>query len=225
VITDNRLEASGDSRESSLLTGNPSFYSGDFVSPEQIIPPEGIVDQEGNWIPWEACITMNEHWGYCAADHQWKPSTLIVRKLAECVSKGGNLLLNVGPDAKGRIPEASLKILSEVGAWMGDNGEGIYGCGPAGLPKPEWGYYTSRGHHLYAHIFEDSIGPIALDVPPSNVGTIRLLSDGSEIKPIANWATSTWPDMTFVNFGAQELATVPLPDPRDTVIEITRTTA
>lgn len=221
VITDNRLEASGDSSESSLLSGNPSFFSGDFVSPEQIIPPEGIVDINGDWIPWEACITMNEHWGYCVNDPHWKSSKLLIRKLVECVSKGGNLLLNVGPDAEGRIPDPSLNILEELGAWMKKNSRSIYHCGPAGLPKPEWGYYTSNGDRLYAHIFEDNIGPIALEVKPETVEKIRLLADGSEVKPIANWATSTWPGMLFVNFGVEELSTVPLPDETDTVIELT----
>ena len=220
VITDNRLEASGDSRESSLLSGNPSFYSGDFVSPEQIIPPEGILDANGDWLPWEACVTMNNHWGYCSTDRDWKSAKLIIRKLVECASKGGNLLLNVGPDAEGRIPGASLEILAEVGRWMKKNGRGIYSCGPAGLEKPEWGYYTRNGNRLFAHILEGNIGPIALSVRPDSVRKIRLVADGSETKPVANWATSTWPDKLFVNFSADQLSTVPLPDEIDTVIEL-----
>ena len=58
---------------------------------------------------------------------------MLIKKLVECVSKGGNLLLNVGPDAKGNIPPQSLEILGEIGAWMKRNGESIYGCGKAGM--------------------------------------------------------------------------------------------
>lgn len=100
VIIDNRLEASGEN-SGSIRTKNPSFFAGDFASPEQIIPPEGIVDEDGNSIPWEACITMNNHWGYSSTDKNFKSAKMIIRKLVECVSKNGNLLLNVGPNAKG----------------------------------------------------------------------------------------------------------------------------
>ncbi len=92
---------------------NPSVYSGDFVSPEQIIPPQGLKDESGRDLVWEACITMNDNWGYCAKDKNFKPASMIIKKLVECVSKNGNMLLNVGPDAKGNIPEESLKILEE----------------------------------------------------------------------------------------------------------------
>ena len=117
VIIDNRLEASGEGR-GSLYECDPTPYHGDFVSPEQIIPPEGICDKEGNPMVWEACFTMNNNWGYCANDHYYKPASMLIKKLVECVSKGGNLILNVGPDAKGNIPDASQKILSEIGTWM-----------------------------------------------------------------------------------------------------------
>jgi alpha-L-fucosidase len=66
-------------------------------------------------VPWEACITLNNHWGYCASDRHWKSADLVVRMLVECVSKNGNLLLNVGPDARGRILPASAEILEKAG--------------------------------------------------------------------------------------------------------------
>ena len=91
VIIDNRLEASGQGY-GSLATGNPTPYHGDFVSPEQIIPPHGIRDVNGDPLNWEACITMNNNWGYCARDKFFKPSSMIIKKLVECVSKGGNML-------------------------------------------------------------------------------------------------------------------------------------
>ena len=58
---------------------------------------------------------MNDNWGYCAKDKNFKPAATIIKKLVECVSKNGNMLLNVGPDAKGNIPEESYQILKEIG--------------------------------------------------------------------------------------------------------------
>lgn len=128
VIIDNRLEGAGDNH-GSITTEKPLIYSGDFASPEQIIPPKGVCDDKGEPIPWELCATMNNHWGYCNFDHQYKTPQMLVRKLVECASKGGNMILNVGPDARGNIPEESVQILTEVGKWMKKNGESIYGCG------------------------------------------------------------------------------------------------
>ena len=92
VIIDNRLEGAGDNH-GSIATEHPLIYSGDFASPEQIIPPKGVCDVNGEPIPWELCATMNNHWGYCNFDHQYKTPEMLVRKLVECVSKGGNMIL------------------------------------------------------------------------------------------------------------------------------------
>ncbi len=68
---------------------------------------------------WEACFTMNNNWGYCANDHYYKPASMLIKKLVECVSKGGNMILNVGPDAKGKFPKESSAILAESDAgWI-----------------------------------------------------------------------------------------------------------
>lgn len=216
VIIDNRLEVSGEGF-GSLLSGNPSEYSGDFVSPEQIIPPEGILDVNGNPVAWESCITMNNHWGYCAADKNFKPAEMMIKKLVECVSKNGNLLLNVGPDARGRIPDESLEILSKIGEWMHCNSDSIYGCGKSELAKPDYGRITAKSGRLYYHVMEPLVGYIPLvGVRAEQVAGIRLLRDGSELQIQKNWITGNYPNITFVTFGASPL----LPDPVDTVIEV-----
>ncbi len=87
VLIDNRLEVSGEGF-GSLITEHPNEYCGDFVSPEQIIPPHGVVDYKGDPVPWEACITMNNNWCFHATDRFYKPAPMLVRKLVECVSKG-----------------------------------------------------------------------------------------------------------------------------------------
>lgn len=199
IITDNRLEVSGEGF-GSLATGSPTAYSGDFVSPECIIPPQGIVNDAGEPIPWEACVTLNDHWGYTAADNNFKDRDIVVRKLLECVSKGGNLLLNVGPDAYGRIPRESREILSGVGEWMRDNGEAVYGGGQSGFPKPEWGRYIGHGDSVYACIYDLPVGPLTLPgIPAERIDYVRLLPGGSELKLFSDWRTSNYGGMAYVN--------------------------
>ena len=219
LIVDNRLEASGE-HGGSIYTSNPSSYAGDFASPEQIIPPQGLTDDEGLSIPWEACITLNNNWGYAAHDHMYKSATTVIRKLVECVSKNGNLLLNVGPNALGEIPQASLDILAEVGAWMAANSASIYGCAQADWPKPEWGRYTQKGNKLYAHLFEESVGPINLSGLAGKVKRARLLADGSEVFITRPWNAVQFPHDAFVSLAMPAHASYPLPDRRDTVIEL-----
>lgn len=216
VLIDNRLEVSGEGF-GSLLSEEPSEYSGDFVSPEQIIPPHGILDSQGREVVWEACITMNNNWGYCAQDKFFKSSEMMIKKLVECVSKGGNLLLNVGPDAKGNIPQESLDILKGIGRWMKDNSKSIYGCGTSKLDKPEYGRITQNGNLIYFHVTEPQIGFVPLmGIQADQVKKIRLLKDGSEMQIIRNWMTGNYPDVVFVSFGPNPA----LPDPVDTVIEV-----
>lgn len=219
IIIDNRLDGSGDG-SGSTKSSTPSIYSGDFASPEQIIPPEGVIDESGNSIPWEACVTMNETWGYNSMDKMYKSPKLIIRKLVECVSKNGNLLLNIGPNAKGEIPIQSMDILSEIGKWMKQNGCGIYNCGKAQFTKPEWGYYTQHGNLLYAHIFDGNIGALPLANLKGKAKKARLISDNSEIKFIDAWNTKSFINDLFINFGPSETGTYPLPDEIDTVVEV-----
>lgn len=216
VIIDNRLEVSGEGF-GSLVTDSPSEFSGDFVSPEQIIPPYGIVDEKGRPVVWEACITMNNHWGHCATDKHFKRSDMLIKKLVECVSKGGNLLVNVGPDARGNIPEESLDILAGIGKWMKKNSASIYGCGTADIPKPEYGRITRSGKKLYYHVSEPLIGFVPLTgISADQVKKIRLLATGTELKIERNWVTNNYADVVFVCLGESP----DLPDPVDTVIEV-----
>ena len=161
-----------------------------------------------------ACVTLNHHWGYCAADHDYKRPANVVRALVECVSKNGNLILNVGPDARGNIPAESVEILKQVGKWMRLNGASIYGCGAAGPEKPEWGRYTCKGKHLYAHILERGIGPVSLEGLQGKVKSVRMLRDGSEINISRPWNAANDRDL-YLN-----LPSAQLPDARDTVADI-----
>ena len=222
VIVDNRIEVSGEGF-GSLAECNPTPYHGDFVTPERIIPPAGLKDVEGNPLAWEACITMNDNWGYCATDTNYKPSDLLIHKLVECVSKGGNLILNVGPDACGRFPAQSLKILDEIGDWMSRNAASIYGCGTvAGGPidpdKPDYGRITRDGNTYYFHLYENALGPVPLmGVPKDRIASIRRLFDGTEVPLSTSWTHSDYPDIAFADLGPSPY----LPDPVDTVLVVT----
>ena len=126
-----------------ILINNRSRTDEDFGTPEQ------HVKAEDPGRDWEACITLNENWGYHRGDQNWKSPRQVIMTLADCAKGGGNLLLNVGPDGDGVIPVDSQRILHEVGAWLQRNGEAIYGTDRANVGWNNWGKYTVKGNTLY----------------------------------------------------------------------------
>jgi alpha-L-fucosidase len=96
-------------------------YKGDTETPEQSVPPQGFPGQD-----WETCMTMNDTWGYKSTDMNFKSTQTLLRNLVDIASKGGNYLLNVGPDAQGVIPAAEAERLREIGKWLEVNGESVY---------------------------------------------------------------------------------------------------
>jgi len=216
VVVNNRLEVSGEGF-GSLAACRPTPYHGDFVTPEKIIPPDGLQDAEGRDLCWESCVTMNNNWGYARDDRFYKPAGLLIRKLVECVSKGGNMILNVGPMATGEFPPEALETLDAIGRWMDKNAESVLGCGKAGADKPEWGRFTRRGDTLYLHIFENSLGPLPVPaVPKEAVRAVTMLADGSRVDVSTSWTHSDYPDVCFLDLGPDPV----LPDPADTVLRL-----
>jgi alpha-L-fucosidase len=100
-------------------------YDGDTETPEQRIPPQGYPGKD-----WETCMTINDTWGYKSYDLNFKSTATLLRNLVDIASKGGNYLLNVGPEATGIIPQPEQDRLREMGGWLKTNGEAIYGSGP-----------------------------------------------------------------------------------------------
>ena len=150
---------------------------GDFGTPEQEIPPAGMPG-----VDWESCMTMNETWGHRRDDDKWKSSETLIRNLIDIASKGGNYLLNVGPDAEGRIPEPSVQRLSEIGRWMKVNGEAIWGTTASPYTEQlSWGRVTSKPDKLYLHVFTwPDTGQLIVPRLAENLGPFSqsyLLSD------------------------------------------------
>lgn len=221
ALVNDRLEGGGSSH-GSIMEGQPSPIAGDFASPEQCMPTKELCNKNGERVIWELCTTINDSWGYTPSDRNYKSSEFIIHKLVECVSKSGNLILNVGPDSQGRIPEEQAEILRKIGAWMKINGESIYGCEGAKMPRPEWGRYTQKENILYAHIMEAPIGPIPITgVVKEQIENIRVLWDGSEAKD-ASMALGPRknPDTWFITLGSNGNHTYPLPIEADTVLKI-----
>jgi alpha-L-fucosidase len=145
---------------------------GDVITPEQFIPATGYPGKV-----WETCMTMNRHWAYCAYDDNWKSADELILRLVEIVSKGGNLLLNIGPDKYGTIPQVCRDNLQRIGAWMKVNGEAIYGTQASPFPYLPWGYATRKGKTLYLHVTDWST---RISVPCAlKIRSARLLADPS----------------------------------------------
>ena len=191
IITNNRI-------------GKKQPEDGDYGTPEQEIPETGF-DYD-----WESCMTLNGSWGYNKDDHNWKNADTVITNLVDCVSKGGNYLLNVGPDEQGRVPEGSAEILREAGKWMDQYGDSIYSAQrtcfehlPSGVKA------TTKEGKVYLHL---------LDYTPN--GSVVIPKLKNEINGMKLMGTTT--EVTYSEM--QDDLIIDLPDveanPYDTIIEI-----
>jgi len=157
----------------------------DYRTPEQFMPREWV-SVDGRPVPWETCQTFSGSWGYYRDETTWKSAPQLIGMLVETVSKGGNLLLNVGPTGRGTFDERALDRLKGIGAWMDRNGRSIYGCtqAPAEFPTPRNCLltYNPEAGRLYVHVLEWPIGVLNLDGFAGRVEYAQLLHDASEVR-------------------------------------------
>lgn len=156
----------------------------DFRTPEQFMP-RGWVTDGGRRVPWETCQTFSGSWGYHREESSWKSVRQLVVMLIETVSKGGNLLLNVGPTARGTFDARAIERLSGIGDWMALNDRAITGAtaAPDDFPTPERCLltYNPATRRIYVHVLEWPIGALHLDGFGGRVAYAQLLNDGSEV--------------------------------------------
>ncbi len=144
--------------------------------------PAYFPDTPGNW---EGIPTTNESYGFSKFDTSHKPPEHFIRLLAEAVSKGGNVLMNIGPRGDGVIDVADQKILRGIGAWMQKNSASIYGCDRTPLPVQNWGTSTRKGNTLYLHVFRwPADGKLLVAGLQGDPSSVRILTGSAAIRPI-----------------------------------------
>ncbi len=150
---------------------------GDFRTPEQEVPATG-------WpgVDWESCITMNHNWGYNSHDRDFKSVAQLIALLVETASKGGNLLLNVGPRPDGTFPDESTERLQALGRWMRVNGEAIYGTTASPFSRAPFRATTGTNR---LNLFLAEWPGTSLLVPGlrTPVRSARLLADPTQLLP------------------------------------------
>ncbi len=159
---------------------------GDFGTPENFVPATGVRNPDGSPRLWEACYTMNWNgWGFNRYETEFHSAPQLIRQLVEIVSKGGNLLLNVGPQPDGRIQDDFVARLREIGVWLKANGEAIYGTTASVFERlPFFGRCTVKGQTLYIHVMGwPNDGRIRLPGLQTDVKKAYLLVDKTKALP------------------------------------------
>ena len=169
----------------------------DYSSPEQgipITPPKG---------PWELCMTVNDSWGYQQNDNNYKTPQQIIDIFVDCISKGGNLLLDIGPEANGTIPSEQENILRELGKWTSKHEEAIYGV-EKGIPYDHFYGPTALSKDksiLYLFVHGDANGQIALKGVKNKINRIWVVGNGTklnyEVKSKVFW--NQYPGLTYID--------------------------
>lgn len=157
----------------------------DFKTPEQV-KVEKWPEVNGKRVPWETCQTFSGSWGYYRDEYTWKSPAQLIELLIESVSKGGNLLLNVGPTGRGLFDYRAQERLAAMGKWMKFNSRSIYNCtaAPDDFIKPDNTLltYNPDTKRLYVHLLFYPMGSMILPGMAGKVKYIQFLHDASEIR-------------------------------------------
>ncbi|HLV80745.1 MAG TPA: alpha-L-fucosidase [Chthonomonadaceae bacterium] len=166
IIVDNRLDLPAE--------------NADIQTPEQFQPREWV-KVDGKPVVWEACQTFSGSWGYYRDETSWKSPHQLIQMLINTVSTGGNLLMNVGPTARGTFDDRALAALSVYGDWMRLHARAIYGCTQSEFAAPPDCRFTQNGDRLYLHIYAWPFEQLHVDGLAGRVAYAQLLNDASEI--------------------------------------------
>jgi alpha-L-fucosidase len=162
----------------------------DFTTPEQYKVSKWP-EVNGKKVYWETCQTFSGSWGYYRDEHTWKDTKQLLVLLIESVSKGGNLLMNVGPTARGAFDERAQKALVNMGNWMKYNNRSIYGCtaAPEEFKAPENSLltYNPKTNRLYIHLLDYPLQNFNLPEYAGKIKYAQFLHDASEIKITARY--------------------------------------
>ena len=157
----------------------------DFISPEQVKVGKWP-EVNGKRVAWETCQTFSGSWGYYRDENTWKSPAQLLELLIESVSKGGNLLLNVGPTARGVFDMRAQNRLKSMGEWMKFNNRSIYACteAPAGFTTPPNSLltYNPVTKKLYIHLLVYPMGRFTLPDMADKIKYVQFLHDASEVK-------------------------------------------
>jgi len=173
IIIDNRLDL------------NDYADGFDFVTPEQY-KASAWPTVNGKKVAWETCQTFSGSWGYYRDETSWKSTAQLLELLIESVSKGGNLLLNVGPTARGTFDHRATERLRNMGEWMKYNCKSIYGCTQApeefAAPDNTLLTYNPTTKKLYVHLLNYPLDVMILPGFGDKVKYAQFLHDNSQIK-------------------------------------------
>lgn len=166
----------------------------DIVTPEQYMP-KAAPQRNGQPVTWEACHTLSGSWGYHRDEDTWKSPEQLIQLLVGTVAMGGNLLMNVGPTARGTLDSRAVAALETYEHWMAVNGRSIYGCVASTYPAPLDCRLTQNGNRLYIHLFNWPFKHLHFDAIAGKVRYAQFLHDGSEV----SWLKPTTSTTMFAN--------------------------
>lgn len=164
---------------------------GDYATPEQGVPVTRPADKY-----WELCMTMNDSWGYQPTDQNYKTPQMLLRTFVDCLSMGGNLLLGIGPQEDGTIPDEQVAILKAFGRWIDKHKEAVYET-RAGIPSEHFQGYTTlnpAGDILYLYIPYRPNGPLEIKGLMNKVHRVWVVGNGA-ILPFKVHNKNYWNDV------------------------------
>jgi alpha-L-fucosidase len=173
-----------DKNPSILINNRLSRYvKGDFKTPENAVPATGLKNENGKPVNWELCYTINDSWGYDPYSTEFKSARGLIRLLIDICSKGGNLLLNVGPKPDGSIQSEFQERLLAMGKWLKENGNAIYGTKASIFEQlPFYGASTTKGNTIYLHAFlMPSNRQLAMPLLKNNITKVYHLASKKEL--------------------------------------------